>query len=132
MQDKKRENIRKKNNNIVTCKFFNDIIKKVEFKVPQDNERDLHLKIIYFIINPEFYSISNNSITQFKNNVDRSSSTTKIRSLIDSLDLFLVEVENTKGFEIDFRKGVNVNFWVTLAINIIQLVCNGTFKREED
>ena len=117
----KRENIRKKNNNIVTCKFFNDIIKKVEFKVPQDNERDLHLKIIYFIINPEFYSISNNSITQFKNNVDRSSSTTKIRSLIDSLDLFLVEVENTKGFEIDFRKGVNVNFWVTLAINIILL-----------
>lgn len=115
------EKIRIRNNNVVACKFFTEIIKKVEFKTESSKNAPLVLKTIYFIIDPAFYSISNNSIDQFQNNVDRSSSTTKIRALIDALDLFMAEVENKKGFEVDFRKGVNLNFWVSLAINVILL-----------
>ena len=116
-QAKNLDLLRKTNNIIMTCKFFNGIMKKVEFKIRNK------VKTLFFVIDPAYYKISNNSLFQFYNNVDRTSSSTKLSALIESLKIFMYEVdygENTK--QIDFQKAIYYNFFVSLAINILLLL----------
>ena len=58
-----------------------------------DEAEELKLKIIYFIMDPRVYLISKNNIEAFLDEVDRSSPTTKLKSLIDQLNFFFSEVE---------------------------------------
>ena len=124
IQEEKIAKIKTKNNIIVACKFFSDIIKKVEFKILQD-DNTLNLKTIYFIIDPAYYEISPNSIKKFQNEVDRSTGTTKIRALIDNLEIFLAEVEqaekNQKGIKINFQDCILYNFICSCFVNMMLL-----------
>ena len=101
----------------MTCKFFNEIIKKVEFKI------ESNVKTLFFVIDPAYYKISNNSLFQFYNTVDRTSSSTKLGNLIDNLKIFMYEVDFGEGSnQIDFQKAIYYNFYVSLAINIFLLL----------
>ena len=124
IQEEKIAKIKTKNNIIITCKFFSDIIKKVEFKILQD-DNTLNLKTIYFIIDPAYYEISPNSIKKFENGVDRSTGTTKIRALIDNLEIFLAEVEqaekNHKGIKMNFQDCILYNFICSCFVNMMLL-----------
>ncbi len=119
------------NDYIVTSKFFNKTIRKCEFKV--ENDDNLELKIIYFIVDPHFYYISKNNIENFLHDVDRSTSTTKLKSLIDALNLFMSEVEyKTSVFKkskyiqnlltIDYKNVGFYNFIISLVINFVLLL----------
>ena len=122
----------KLNDYIVTVRFFTKIIKKCEFKT-QSNDDKLVLKIIYFIVDPHFYYVSKNNIDNFFNDVDRSSSTTKLKSLIEELNLFMSEVEyKTEVYRkrkyvqnlltIDYKNVDFYNFCISLLINLILLI----------
>ena len=119
------------NDYIVTSKFFNKTIRKCEFKVKNDD--NLELKTIYFIVDPHFYYISKNNIENFLHDVDRSTSTTKLKSLIDALNLFMSEVEyKTSVFRkskyiqnlltIDYKNVGFYNFIISLVINFVLLL----------
>ena len=119
------------NDKIITAKFFSKIIKKCEFKI--ENEDELELKIIYFICDPYYYYISkSNKITFFKE-VDRTSATKKLKSLIEYLDVFFSEIEFKKEINrkqkyklfflgIDYGKINIYNFAISSIINIILLL----------
>ena len=119
------------NDKIITAKFFSKIIKKCEFKV--ENEDELELKIIYFICDPYYYYISKSNKISFFKEVDRSSATKKLKSLIEFLDVFYSEIEFKKEINrkskyklfflgIDYGK-INVfNFILSSIINIILLL----------
>ena len=118
------------NNFIITSKFFNKFIKTCEFMIENDNK--MILKTIYFITDPRSYFISKTNIDKFFEDVDRSSSTTKLKSFIDILNEFMYEVnfkynafkenEDLKWmFEIDYKKIDFFNFCWSLAINFMLL-----------
>ena len=117
--------LRNLNNRIMTCKFFNEIIKKVEFKI------DSKVKTLFFVIDPGYYKISDNSLFQFYNTVDRTSSSTKLGNLIDNLKIFMYEVDfgensdNISSKYIDFRAAIYYNFFVSLAVNTMLLLLVG-------
>lgn len=118
------------NNYIIAARFFNKIIKTCEFMI--ENEGDMNLKVIYFITDPRAYLISKNNMEKFFDEVDRSSSTTKLKAFIESLNTFMYEVNfkyNTfkKASYLKWMFGIyykNVdffNFCCSLAINIMLL-----------
>jgi hypothetical protein len=123
------------NNLIITSKFLNKTIHSCEFMIDSSNEdgSELKLKKIYFIIDPRVYLISKNNIQVFFDEVDRSSSTTKLKSLIDKLNFFMSEVDykysNLKKskylkwmLEVDYKDVDFINFCLSLLINIILLI----------
>ena len=136
---KKRQKYKKKNtsvmsklnNYIVTTKFFQKVIKNCEFMI--ENEGKLNLKTIYFIINPLVYYIDKKNIENFFEEVDRSSSITKLKGFMKSINNFLCEVmfkyqtfkDNTDikdMYETDFTRVDITNFCVAIVINIILLL----------
>ena len=119
------------NDKIITAKFFSKIIKKCEFKI--ENEDELELKIIYFICDPYYYYISKSNKISFFKEVDRTSSTKKLKSLIEFLDVFYSEIEFKKEINrkskyklfflgIDYGKINIYNFAISSIINIILLL----------
>ena len=122
------------NDYIVSCRFFSKCIKQCEFKIERgSSEGKLDLKVIYFIVDPHVYYISKTNIENFYNNVDRSSATTKLKSLIDELNLFMTEVEykshifkKSKYIQtflaVDYKNVYFYNFLISLLINCILLV----------
>ena len=119
------------NDKIITAKFFSKIIKKCEFKT--ENEDELELKIIYFICDPYYYYISKSNKISFFKDVDRSSATKKLKSLIEFLDVFYSEIEFKKEINrkakyklfflgIDYGKINIYNFIISSIINIILLL----------
>jgi hypothetical protein len=132
---KKRKNKYHINNLIISAKFLNKIIHSCEFLIDSSNDDadELNLKIIYFIIDPRVYLISKNNIEKFLDEVDRSSSTTKLKSLIDKLNFFVSEVDykytNLKKskylkwmLEVDYLNVDFINFCISLIINLILLI----------
>lgn len=133
---KKKSVINNVNNYIITSKFLSKIIYSCEFMIdsPNDEGDDLSLKKIYFIIDPRAYLISKNNIDNFFDSVDRTSSTTKIKSLIDALSFFQSEVEYKENFlkensksskwllEIEYKNVDFINFCLSLVINVIFMV----------
>jgi inositol 1,4,5-triphosphate receptor type 3 len=136
---KKRQQYKKKNtsvmsklnNYIVTTKFFQKVIKNCELMI--ENEGKLNLKTIYFIINPLVYYIDKKNIENFFEEVDRSSSITKLKGFMKSINNFLCEVmfkyqtfkDNTDikdMYETDFTRVDITNFCVAIVINIILLL----------
>ena len=116
------------NNHIIAAKFFNKIIKKCEFVI--ENGGDKNIKTIYFITDPRSYFISKNNIEKFFDEVDRSSSTTKLKSLIDVLNGFMYEVNFKYDafkdapylkwmFAIDYKNVDFFNFCCALLINLL-------------
>ena len=100
---------------------------------------ELNLKTIYFIINPMVYYIDKNNIENFNEEVDRSSSITKLKAFMKILNSYLYEVKfKYKTFkdnsdiqdmyEIDYNYIDMINFCVTLVINIILIL----FLSKED
>ena len=126
---------------IASSKFFNKIIKQCEFKVDA-GDGDLELKVIYFIVDPHVYYISKSNIENFFNNVDRSSGTTKLKALIDVLNLFMSEVEYKSSvfkksqyiislLAIEYKNVDFYNFIISLLINFIMLLfLTGDEKQE--
>ena len=119
------------NDKIITAKFFSKIIKKCEFKIENDDE--LELKIIYFICDPYYYYISKSNKISFFKDVDRTSATKKLKSLIEFLDVFYSEIEFKKEINrtskyklfflgIDYGKINIYNFAISSIINIILLL----------
>jgi len=119
------------NDKIITAKFFSKIIKKCEFKI--ENEDELELKILYFICDPYYYYISKSNKISFFKDVDRSSATKKLKSLIEFLDVFYSEIEFKKEINrrakyklfflgIDYGKINIFNFIISSIINIILLL----------
>ena len=119
------------NDKIITAKFFSKIIKKCEFKI--ENEDELELKIIYFICDPYYYYISKSNKISFFKDVDRTSATKKLKSLIEFLDVFYSEIEFKKEINrtskyklfflgIDYGKINIYNFAISSIINIILLL----------
>jgi inositol 1,4,5-triphosphate receptor type 3 len=98
---------------------------------PNDEGDDLSLKKIYFIIDPRAYLISKNNLDNFFDGVDRTSSTTKTKALINVLHFFQSEVEykekflkeNSKSSKwllgIEFKNVDFINFCLSLVINVI-------------
>ena len=127
-KNKKGSVMSKLNNFIVTAKFFHKVIKNCEFMI--ENGDKLNLKTVYFIIDPRVYYIDRNNIENFFNEVDRSSSTTKLKAFIKSLNNYLYEVifkyktfqknaELKSLYEIDYKNIDFINLCVSLVINII-------------
>ena len=98
-----------------------------------EKDGKLNLKPIYFIINPLVYYIDKYHIEQFMDEVDRSSSITKLTGFMQSLNGYLYEVQfkyktfkNNKDmknmYEIDYKNIDIVNFCISLVINIILLL----------
>lgn len=124
------------NNCIISARFLTKIIYSCEFMIdsPNDEGDKLELKKIYFIIDPRAYLVSKNNIENFFDTVDRTSSTTKIKSLIDIISFFKSEVEFKENFlknnskrlkwllEIEFKNVDLITFCLSMAINIILLV----------
>lgn len=119
------------NTYIIASRFFNKIIKTCEFMVENDGE--MNLKIIYYIIDPRAYLISKNNMETFFDEVDRSSSTTKLKSFIDSLNTYLYEInfkyDSIKRapylkwmFGIYYKNIDFFNFCCSLAINIMLIL----------
>ena len=90
-------------------------------------------KTIYFIINPLVYYIDKKNIENFFEEVDRSSSITKLKGFMKSINNFLCEVmfkyqtfkDNTDikdMYETDFTRVDITNFCVAIVINIILLL----------
>ena len=115
-------NEREENNKIITCQFFSEIIKSVEFKLPTIDS--LSLKTIYFIVNPKFYNISKSTIQKFLDNVDRTNSSTKLGELIRILDFLMNEASLIKNPNelIDFGIVIYYNFIASFFINTILLL----------
>ena len=127
-KNKKGNTMSKLNNYIVCAKFFRKFIKNCEFMI--ENNDKLNLKTVYFIIDPRVYYIDKNNIEKFFNEVDRSSSTTKLKAFIRSLNNYLYEVifkfktfeENAdlkSLYEIDYKNIDFINLCVSLVINTI-------------
>ena len=127
-KNKKGNVMSKLNNYIVTAKFFHKVIKNCEFMIEKDDK--LNLKTVYFIIDPRVYYIDKNNIENFFNEVDRSSSTTKLKAFIRSLNNYLYEVifkyktfqknaDLKTLYEIDYKNIDFINLCVSLLINII-------------
>ena len=127
-KNKKGNTMSKLNNFIVTAKFFRKVIKNCEFMI--ENGDKLNLKTVYFIIDPRVYYIDKNNIENFFNEVDRSSSTTKLKALIKSLNNYLYEVifknktfqqnaDLKSLYEIDYKNIDFINLCVSLVINTI-------------
>ena len=125
-KNKKNSVMSKLNNYIITAKFFHKVIKNAEFMI--ENGGKLNLKTVYFIIDPRVYYIDNNNIENFFNEVDRSSSTTKLKAFIKSLNSYLYEVifkyktfqknSDLKNlYEIDYKNIDFLNLCCSLAIN---------------
>ena len=125
------------NDKIITAKFFSKIIKKCEFKI--ENEDELELKIIYFVCDPYYYYISKSNKIAFFKDVDRSSATKKLKSLIEELDVFYSEIEFKKEINrkskyklfflgIDYGKINIYNFAISSIINLILLL----FLKEDE
>ena len=121
----------KLNNLIITTKFFHKVIKNCIFMIEKDGK--LNLKPIYFIINPLVYYIDKNNIEKFSDEVDRSSSITKLTGFMESLNAYLYEVqfkyetfkdniEIKNMYEIDYKNIDIVNFCISLTINLILLL----------
>jgi hypothetical protein len=123
------------NNLIISSKFLNKTIHSCEFMIDSSSDEgdELKLKKIYFIIDPRVYLISKNNTDTFFDEVDRSSSTTKLKSLIDKLNFFMSEVDykytNLKKskylkwmLEVDYKNVDFLNFCLSLVINIILLI----------
>ena len=127
-KNKKGNTMSKLNNYIVCAKFFRKVIKNCEFMIEKEDK--LNLKTVYFIIDPRVYYIDKNNIENFFNEVDRSSSTTKLKAFIKSLNNYLYEVifkyktfqknaDLKSLYEIDYKKIDLANLCVSLVINII-------------
>lgn len=122
------------NNLIISVKFLSGITKGVEFQVNTANNEngELNLKIIFFTIDPRSYLLSKTSIDRFLDEVDRSSSATKLKSLIENLNNFIAEIEYKlkigkskilkKMLEVDYSLGDKLNFIFALLINFILLI----------
>ena len=120
------------NNFIITSKFYNKIIKTCEFVVENEFGK-MDLKTIYFVIDPRVYYISKTNIDKFFDEVDRSSSTTKLKEFIANLEYFLYEVNFKFNafkkanylkwmFNIDYKSVDLLNFYCSLLINFILLL----------
>ena len=127
-KNKKGNTMSKLNNFIVCAKFFRKVIKSCEFMIEKGDK--LNLKTVYFIIDPRVYYIDKNNIENFFNDVDRSSSTTKLKAFIKSLNNYLYEVifkyktfqknaDLKSLYEIDYKRIDFVNLCVSLVINTI-------------
>ena len=135
---KKKGNVMSKlNNYIITAKFFHKVIKNCEFMIEKDDK--LNLKTIYFIINPMVYYIDKNNIENFFDDVDRSSSITKLKAFMKSLNSYLYEVmfkyktfkdnvEIKNMYETEYNYIDLANLCITLVINIILIL----FLSKED
>ena len=58
----------------------------------------LQLKLLYFIVDPTVNLVSKTNIDTFFDEVDRSSPSTKLKSLIDEINFFMCEVEYKSAF----------------------------------
>ena len=127
-KNKKGSVMSKLNNYIITAKFFHKVIKNCEFMI--ENLDKLNLKTVYFIVDPRVYYIDKNNIENFFNEVDRSSSTTKLKAFIKSLNNYLYEVifkyktfqknpELKALYEIDYKNIDFINLCISLIINVI-------------
>jgi len=117
------------NNLIISSKFYNKIIRSCEFVIGEEQT----LKKLYFVIDPKVYLISKRNIDSFFDEVDRSSSTTKLKGFLDQLNLFCTEVEYKEKhlksstylkrmLEIEYSNADLMNFFFALFINIILLM----------
>jgi hypothetical protein len=117
------------NNLIISSKFYNKIIRSCEFVIGEEQT----LKKLYFVIDPKVYLISKRNIDSFFDEVDRSSSTTKLKGFLDQLNLFCTEVEYKEKhlksstylkrmLEIEYSNADLMNFFFALFINIILLI----------
>ena len=114
--------------NYFILKLFNEIIKIITIKVNENETCN-----VYFSINPLCRLISNNSMNEFIENVDRDSRFTKLFDLMNYCDTFLWEIEfnlsRVKNFKMNriFNK-LNYNFihfllfLLTLIINILLMM----------
>jgi hypothetical protein len=125
------------NNKIITIRFFEYITKKLEFMIDSSNDEgnDLTLKRINWIMDPKTMFISQNNFNNFYDEVDRTSSTTKLKGLIEKLPYFETEVsykynniQTTKSeylkffLEIDYKRLDLMNFIISLFINLTLLL----------
>jgi len=108
--------------------FYSQIVNSVEFVIEDDNKANV--KEIYFIKNPVGYLINETNIENFFKNADRSDATTKITSLLDSLQNFQIEINyklNIKNrfkrylLRYDYKITDFISLILALIINLILL-----------
>ena len=106
-KDKEKEPIEKVN--YVLFLFANELLKKIEIKGDsQDNEKinqkgNIH-DFIFFVIPPICLLLSEQTITYFNINVDRSSVHSKITNLINETDYFIYEMFYHKLYSMNYGK----------------------------
>ena len=117
------------NNLIISSKFYNKIIRSCEFVIGEEQT----LKKLYFVIDPKVFLISKRNIDSFFDEVDRSSSTTKLKGFLDQLNLFCTELDYKQKhlknssylkrmLEIEYSNADLMNFFFALFINIVLLI----------
>ena len=118
------------NNLIITSRFFNEFIHSCEFVLsdPSSSNQKDKLKTVFFLINPSAFLVSDNSIQQFYEEVDRSSANSKLKGLLNHLPIFKSEIvyrkylitnsKHASNFNIDYK---NIDL-INLIIGFIMVV----------
>jgi len=113
---------------LYTKMFYSQIIKSVEFVI--EDESGSKVKEIYFIKNPIGYLINQTNIRNFFKNANRIDATTKITSLLDSLENFQIEIDYKLNIKNNFKQYLLrydykitdfISFILSLIINFILL-----------
>jgi hypothetical protein len=107
---------------LYTKKFYSKIINSVEFVIADDS--GAKVKEIYFIKNPTGYLINETNIDKFFKNADRSDATTKITSLLDSLENFQIEIDHKLKIKNKMKKNLlrydyKITDFVSLILSLI-------------
>lgn len=113
-------------------KLFKYLIRQCEFVI-RSSDDTIFPKIVYFLVDPRSFRISDSNLQYFFDNVDRSSTTSKLKALIKETDLFVMEVDykiknidhndnwTREWMEFNYEKVDIFNFIMACVINLILL-----------
>ena len=116
------------NDILYTKQFYSKIVQSIEFVINDYN--GCIVKEIYFIKNPIGYLINKTNIDKFLVNANRTDATTKITSLLDSIENFQIEIAFKLKIQnrlkrvllrYDYKITDLVSFILALIINLILL-----------
>jgi len=125
--EEKANRFKKEKNNVIEnyyiLKFFNEIIKTIKIKISESE-----ICNVYFSINPLCKLISNNTMLEFIENVNRETRYTKLFDLMEYCDSFFNEIQ----FNLKRVKSSKINkifnkinyYWIQAFLFIFTLVIN--------
>ena len=116
-KEKEKEPIEKVN--YVLFLFANELLKKIEIKSQSHEKGDNH-DFTFFVIPPICLLLSEQTITYFNTNVDRSSVHSKISNLINETDYFMCEMFYHKLYSMNY--GIFIKLLSKVNIQMVERI----------